>query len=95
MNLEGEKRKKQWQVYLLECADHTYYCGVTTDLCARIENHNNGSASRYTRSRRPVVCVAKSPFMDKSRAFSLEYRVKKLPRKKKILWVKNGGSPDA
>jgi len=95
MNAKEPKHKKQWQVYLLECADNTFYCGVTTDLQARIANHNNGSASRYTRARRPVVCVAQSPFMDKSCAFSLEYRVKKQPREKKILWVETGACPDA
>jgi putative endonuclease len=91
--MKVKKGKKQWQVYLVECADKTFYCGVTTDLKARLVSHNKGNASKYTRSRRPVVCVATSPFMEKSRAFSLEYQVKKLPRHKKISWVETGACP--
>jgi putative endonuclease len=41
-------------VYLLECADGTYYTGWTVDLRARLEAHNAGTGSRYTRGRRPV-----------------------------------------
>lgn len=29
-----------WHVYLLECADGTLYCGVTTDLARRLAQHN-------------------------------------------------------
>lgn len=85
--------KKKWQVYLLECADRTYYCGVTTDLEARIRHHNRGEASKYTRSRLPVTCIAASPFMDKSCAFALEYRIKRLPRARKKTWVEKGSCP--
>lgn len=88
-----DETQKKWQVYLLECADKTFYCGVTTDLTARIASHNDGSASRYTRSRRPVACVAASPFMDKSAAFSLEYWVKRQPRDKKMSCVTAGTCP--
>lgn len=85
------KEEKQWTVYLLECADGTLYCGVTTDLSVRLLRHNQGTASKYTRSRRPVVCVAQSPPMDKSSAFSLEYRVKRLPKAKKEMGINQSG----
>lgn len=29
-----------WHVYLLECADGTLYCGVTSDLDRRLAQHN-------------------------------------------------------
>lgn len=41
-------------VYLLLCADGSYYAGWTADLAARLRAHRGGSASRYTRTRRPV-----------------------------------------
>ncbi len=44
----------RWFVYILSCADGTLYCGITTDLARRRKQHNDGKASRYTRSRRPV-----------------------------------------
>lgn len=49
-----------WQVYLVECADHTLYCGVTKDTERRVAQHNGEKrgGARYTRSRRPVRLVA-------------------------------------
>jgi putative endonuclease len=47
-----------WSVYLLKCADQSLYCGVTTDLEVRLQKHNQGTASRYTRARRPVTLAA-------------------------------------
>lgn len=41
-------------VYLLLCADGSYYAGWTADMRARLRAHQGGSGSRYTRSRRPV-----------------------------------------
>ncbi len=82
--------KKQWQVYLLRCADNSLYCGVTNDLSARVKVHNSGQGAKYTRSRRPVSCVAQSPFMEKNKAFQLEYYIKKLPADKKITHVQMG-----
>ncbi|MDD9304666.1 MAG: GIY-YIG nuclease family protein [Desulfobacter sp.] len=78
------KEKKDWQVYLLECSDKSLYCGVTKDLDARIKTHNLGRASKYTRGRLPVTCVAQSPFMTKRQAFCLEYQTKRMPASKKI-----------
>jgi len=46
---------KNWFVYLVECNDSTYYCGITTDINRRILEHNESKrGSKYTRSRRPV-----------------------------------------
>ncbi|MFN2437308.1 MAG: GIY-YIG nuclease family protein [Desulfotignum sp.] len=77
-----------WSVYLLECADQSLYCGVTTDLEARLLKHNQGTASRYTRSRRPVALAAVRENLGKSAAFKLEYQIKKLPADKKISALK-------
>ncbi|MGN1007915.1 MAG: GIY-YIG nuclease family protein, partial [Butyricicoccus sp.] len=42
-------------VYILRCADDTYYTGWTNHLTARLAAHNRGTAgAKYTRSRRPV-----------------------------------------
>ncbi len=73
-----------WSVYLLRCTDNSLYCGVTTNLEIRLKKHNQGAASRYTRSRRPVTLAAVRDNLDKSAAFKLEYRIKQLPADKKI-----------
>ncbi|MEA2493711.1 MAG: putative endonuclease, partial [Thermoleophilaceae bacterium] len=41
-------------VYLLRCADGSLYCGWTTDPERRLRQHQAGTASRYTKRRRPV-----------------------------------------
>jgi putative endonuclease len=71
-------------VYLLRCADGSLYCGWTTDLGRRVRAHASGSASRYTRSRRPVELVFVAPVADRSAALREEARIKRLPRAGKL-----------
>lgn len=71
-------------VYLLECCDGSYYCGITTDMEQRLRQHNAGTASRYTRGRTPVSVVTHTPHcFSKSAALKLENAVKKCARHKK------------
>ncbi len=44
-------------VYLARCADDSLYVGTCVDLIAREKLHNEGKASKYTRSRIPVTFV--------------------------------------
>jgi len=75
---------KDWSVYLLRCMDNSLYCGITKDIKTRLLKHNQGTASKYTRSRLPVELVAVSGNLTKSEAYKLEYRIKKMPANKKI-----------
>ena len=77
--------------YLLECADGTYYTGWTTDPVRRLRQHNAGTASRYTRGRRPVRMVYLEPQTDRSAALKREAEIRKLPRRQKELLAKAGG----
>lgn len=76
-----------WYVYLLECSDNSYYCGITNNLEKRIQCHNKGKASRYTRCRLPVKLIAQKIVASKGDALRLEYRVKQIPRDKKIMYL--------
>ena len=44
-------------VYVLECADDTYYTGYTTDVERRVAEHDAGEGAKYTRGRTPVELV--------------------------------------
>ena len=81
---------KNWQVYLLQCADDSLYCGITSDLVSRIHAHNIGKGAKYTRGRGPVELVAKSPGMTKEDALRLEIMIKKQPAAKKLATLKKG-----
>jgi putative endonuclease len=71
-------------VYLLRCADDTLYCGWTTDIQRRLAAHHSGTASRYTRSRRPVELAVVIPVAGRSAALREEARIKRLTRDAKL-----------
>jgi putative endonuclease len=70
-------------VYLLRCADGTLYCGWSTDPERRLGQHQRGTASRYTRVRRPVELVWTRSFESRSDAMREEVRIKRLPAREK------------
>ena len=70
-------------VYILECADGTYYTGWTTDLSRRLATHNAGRGSRYTRMRLPVRMVYWEEHPDRASAQRRELALKRLPRARK------------
>jgi putative endonuclease len=85
------KKKTQasaWVLYVLQCRDSTLYTGVTTDLLRRVQQHNDGSASRYTRSRLPVKLVHQERCRGRSSALKKEYALKQLSRKEKERYIK-------
>lgn len=81
-----------WFVYLLECADGTFYCGVTTDMERRLGQHNGliSGGARYTMGRRPVRLLASRTCPDKSAALRLELAVKSRPREHKLQFLLSG-----
>lgn len=76
-----------WYVYLLRCADGTFYAGSTNDLARRLAAHNSGSGAKYTRSRRPCTLVYREEAADKSAALRREAAVKKLSRAQKAALI--------
>jgi len=68
---------------VLECADGTFYTGITKSLDQRLAMHNRGRASKYTRGRLPVRLVYAEPHRDRSAASRREIQLKKMPRPRK------------
>lgn len=71
-------------VYILKCRDNSLYCGYTNNLDKRLNYHNSGKASKYTRSRLPVRYIYIKAFNTKPQALSYEYKIKQLSRTKKL-----------
>jgi putative endonuclease len=69
-----------WHVYIVRCADRTFYTGVAKDLAARLAAHNGGRGAKYTRQRRPVKLVYAEPAADRGAALRREREIKRLPR---------------
>jgi predicted GIY-YIG superfamily endonuclease len=79
----AETTDTPWFLYLLRCADGTLYTGITTDVTRRCEQHNAGTASRYTRSRLPAKLIYQEPQPSRSMALKRELAVKALSREEK------------
>ncbi|HYP48788.1 MAG TPA: GIY-YIG nuclease family protein [Thermoleophilaceae bacterium] len=74
-------------VYLLRCGDGSLYCGWTSDVPRRFEQHSAGKASSYTRSRLPVELVWSQAMASRSEAMREEARIKRLSRAEKLRLV--------
>ncbi len=81
----------KWFVYMLRCVDGSLYTGITTDVTRRFNQHNAGTASRYTRSRRPVRLVYQETQTNRSEASKREAAIKALSRRQKQSMIRLAG----
>jgi putative endonuclease len=81
-----------WHVYMLRCADGTFYTGVARDVDRRLLQHNGARAGgpKYTRGRRPVQLVWSEPAPDRSSAQQRETVIKRLKRRDKLNFIREG-----
>jgi putative endonuclease len=78
------KSGHNYYVYIVECADRSYYTGVTNDLEGRLFQHNSGENSKsYTFSRRPVTLKYYEHYNNINNAIAREKQFKGWSRKKK------------
>ena len=70
-------------MYILECADGSYYVGSTRDLERRIREHNEGIGAAYAARRRPVKVVYAAEFPDIAQAYEQEKQVQGWGRAKR------------
>ena len=67
-------------VYILRCADGSYYTGWTTDVQRRLQEHVTGRGARYTRQRGPVELVYWEAVAGRSAAQRREEEIKRRGR---------------
>jgi len=70
-------------VYIVRCADRTFYIGTAKDVRERVAVHNAGKGAKYTRPRLPVRVVWSEGPMALGRALRREYQLKQLTRPQK------------
>ena len=70
-------------VYILRCADDSYYVGHTENLELRVAQHQSGDLDGYTKPRRPVRLVYSEEFRTRDDAFAAERQIKGWGRQKK------------
>ena len=74
---------KPFFVFMLRCADGSYYIGHTDDLEHRIAQHTAGEIPGYTHERRPVELVWSQETASRDEALAAERRIKGWARAKK------------
>lgn len=77
-----------WSVYILRCSDDSLYTGITVDLPRRCQQHNSGTASRYTRSRLPTALAYSESQETRSDALKREASIKRLTRRQKLALIR-------
>lgn len=77
----------KWFVYIVRCVDGSLYTGITKDVKRRCKQHNAGTASRYTRSRRPVKLIYSEVHPDQSSALKREAAIKAMSREGKLTMI--------
>ena len=71
-------------VYLLRCRDGSLYTGITNDLPRRLQAHEAGKGSAYTRSRRPLSLAYREELPDRGAALKREAAIRRLTRAGKL-----------
>jgi putative endonuclease len=76
---------KTFFVYIIKCADHTYYTGMTNNINRRWQEHcfSEDNKEAYTYSRKPLKLVFYESFNDIKQAFEFERKIKKWSKLKK------------
>ncbi len=77
---------KKWFVYLVECCDGSFYCGVTNDIDERMEKHATGKGSKYVYRKGFRKLLRARECKDKSEACKCEYEIKQLSKWEKLDW---------
>ncbi len=76
-------------MYILECADGSYYTGSTNNLELRLAQHQAGEGANHTKKRLPVKLVYFEEYSRIDEAFYREKQVQKWSRKKKEALIMN------
>ena len=79
-------------MYILECADGSYYVGSTMNLEHRIFQHQQGLGAKYTSSRLPVKLVYGEEYDRVADAYAREKQVQGWRRAKREALIK--GDPE-
>ena len=91
MTAKTDSSDDTWFVYIVRCADDSLYTGVTKDVSRRCEQHNAGTASRYTRSRLPVSLAYCEAQTSQSLALKRELKIKSMSRQEKEVLIREAG----
>lgn len=73
----------RFYVYVLLCADGSFYVGHTRDIQGRVELHNQGRAALWIACRRPVKLFHQEVHYSEAKAVARERQIKGWTHSKK------------
>ncbi|HFD33062.1 MAG TPA: GIY-YIG nuclease family protein [Gammaproteobacteria bacterium] len=76
-------------MYILKCADNSYYTGSTRNIEKRLQQHETGKGSKYTSTRLPIELVCLEEYERIDEAYAREKQVQGWSRKKKEALMNN------
>lgn len=76
-------------MYILKCADGSFYTGSTVDLLRRLKEHQSGYGSKHTMNRLPVDLIYFEYFDRIDLAFYREKQVQRWTKKKKEALIRH------
>ncbi|MCH2073546.1 MAG: GIY-YIG nuclease family protein [Puniceicoccaceae bacterium] len=79
-------RSETWSVYIIRCADSTFYTGISTNVARRFEEHVSGGpkSAKYLRGRAPLDLIYTKEIGTQSEATIEERRIKALTKAQKL-----------
>ena len=86
MQMNCHPQSETWSVYIIRCADCTFYTGISTDVARRFEEHASGSpkSAKYLRGRAPLDSIYTKEIGTQSEATIEERRIKALTKTQKM-----------
>lgn len=79
-----------WHLYIVRCADHSLYTGITTNVARRFQQHQENKGAKRLKGRGPLKLVFQAQVSEsKGDALRLEHAIKKLSRQDKLNLIKN------
>lgn len=78
-------------IYIVECEDHSFYTGITTDVKRRMKEHyqQKGKGAKYTHSHKIYEIKMVWEAETYASAARLEYAIKQLKREEKQKLILN------
>jgi putative endonuclease len=80
-------------VYILLCADGSFYTGYTKNIDARTRLHANGKGARYTRTHKPERVAYVELFDSRAEAMRREREIKRLSHQQKQNLINSRNHP--
>ncbi|SJN59815.1 GIY-YIG nuclease superfamily protein [Vibrio ruber DSM 16370] len=78
-----DEQSSQWWIYLIRTPQNALYCGITTDIARRFQQHQCGRGAKALRGKSPLKLVWSHPVGSHREALRIEAKVKRFPKNRK------------